>query len=148
MVTIISHSPEETQSLGERWGAEARPGWLLGLTGDLGAGKTQLVKGLARGLGISRPVLSPTFSLVQLYEGGRLPLVHMDLYRLETMDQILACGLDQHTIAPEGVVVIEWIDRWQPSPRRLWLPGQTYREVRLQCHGENDRRIDYEDFGV
>src|SRR5204862_103265 len=81
---FISHSPEETAALGEQWGREAQAGWLIGLTGELGAGKTQLVKGIARGLGIAAPVLSPTFVLVHEYQGGRLSLAHLDLYRLHT----------------------------------------------------------------
>jgi tRNA threonylcarbamoyladenosine biosynthesis protein TsaE len=147
MVTIISRNAEETQALGESWGREAQPGWLIGLTGDLGAGKTQLVKGLARGLQIPEPVLSPTFALVQLFTTGRLPLVHLDLYRLDTMEQILACGLDQYVLEPSGLVVIEWVERWQPSLRLSRPGGVIYREVKLQCESESERRIDYEDFG-
>jgi len=90
MVTCISRSPEETLALGEAWGRAAEPGWIIGLTGELGSGKTQLIKGLARGLGITVPVLSPTFVLVHEYLGGRLPLFHLDLYRLETLEQIVA----------------------------------------------------------
>lgn len=148
MATIISHNPRETQALGESWAREARPGWLLGLTGDLGAGKTQLVKGLARGLGIREPVLSPTFALVQLYSTGRLPLAHLDLYRLDAMEQVMACGLDQYVIEPLGIVVIEWVERWQPSLSRACPPGATYREVKLWCESEDKRRIEYEDFGT
>ena len=84
MATFISHSPEETESLGEQFGRAARRGLVFALTGDLGAGKTQLVKGLARGLGIAARVHSPTFTLVNEYGGGRLKLFHLDLYRLET----------------------------------------------------------------
>ena len=72
MATFISHSPAETESLGESWGRAAQHGWVVGLTGDLGAGKTQLVKGIARGLGIVARVHSPTFTLVNEYAGGRL----------------------------------------------------------------------------
>ncbi|HRT59280.1 MAG TPA: tRNA (adenosine(37)-N6)-threonylcarbamoyltransferase complex ATPase subunit type 1 TsaE, partial [Candidatus Paceibacterota bacterium] len=95
MATFISHSPDETAALGESWGRVAVPGLVIGLTGDLGAGKTQLVKGLARGLGIPERVHSPTFALVNTYAGGRLPLYHLDLYRLETPDQVLAAGLEE-----------------------------------------------------
>ena len=88
MVTVISRSPAETELLGEQWGREALSGWVIGLSGGLGAGKTQLVKGLARGLGISVRVHSPSFTLVNVYTGGRLTLFHLDLYRLETKEQI------------------------------------------------------------
>src|SRR6185436_15841619 len=74
MPTLISHSPAETEALGEAWGREARSGLVIGLSGDLGAGKTQLVKGLARGLGVTDRVHSPTFTLVNTYSGGRLTL--------------------------------------------------------------------------
>jgi tRNA threonylcarbamoyladenosine biosynthesis protein TsaE len=119
MVTHISHSPEETIALGGQWGREAGAGWVIGLTGDLGAGKTQLVRGLARGLGVTARVHSPTFVLVNEYGGGRLPLFHLDLYRLETAAAITAAGLEEYWAQPEGVVVIEWVERW---PERLRPP--------------------------
>ena len=90
MATSISKSPEETESLGELWGREARPGWVFALTGDLGAGKTQLVRGLARGLDSPARVHSPTFVLLTTYEGGRYPLHHLDLYRLSGADEVNA----------------------------------------------------------
>jgi len=74
MATFISHNPEETQTLGEEWGRLARRGWVIGLTGNLGAGKTQLVKGLARGLGIQGRIQSPTFALINEHREGRVPL--------------------------------------------------------------------------
>ena len=84
MATFISHSPAETETLGESFGRAAERGLVIALSGELGAGKTQLVKGLARGLGIAARVHSPTFTLVNEYAGGRLRLFHLDLYRLET----------------------------------------------------------------
>jgi tRNA threonylcarbamoyladenosine biosynthesis protein TsaE len=116
MATSISHSPEETEALGQAWGQTAQPGWVIGLSGDLGAGKTRLVKGFARGLDIAERVHSPSFALVNIYGGGRLPLIHLDLYRLETRQQIISAGLEDY-LQPAGVTVIEWADRWfnQPS---------------------------------
>src|SRR6267142_562817 len=111
MSVLISHSPADTEALGESWGRQARRGLVIGLSGDLGAGKTQLVKGLARGLGITERVHSPSFSLVNIYAGGRLTLFHLDLYRLETREQILATGLAEY-LEPTGVTVIEWAERW------------------------------------
>src|SRR5512135_3003308 len=110
MATCISHNPAETEALGESWGRAVRRGLVLGLSGDLGAGKTQLVKGLARGLGIKARVQSPTFALVNCYSGGRLPLFHLDLYRLETAEQLLGAGLEEY-LQPAGVTVIEWAER-------------------------------------
>src|SRR5438045_6154577 len=111
MATYISNSPAETEALGEQWGREAQSGLVLGLSGDLGAGKTQLVKGLARGLNITERVHSPTFALINVYSGGRLPLFHLDLYRLDTPEQIAAAGLEEY-FNPAGVSVIEWAERW------------------------------------
>src|SRR5438067_13528824 len=111
MATCISHSPAETEALGETWGRAAESGLLLGLCGELGAGKTQLVKGLARGLGITERSHSPTFALINIYSGGRLPLFHLDLYRLESRAQFVAAGLEEY-LNPAGVAVIEWAERW------------------------------------
>ena len=94
MATFISKSPEDTQRLGETWGRGAGAGLVIGLTGDLGAGKTELVKGLARGLGVKTRVHSPTFALLHEYTDGRLPLFHIDLYRLESPSQIVGAGLE------------------------------------------------------
>jgi len=141
MATCISHSPAETAALGETWGREAERGLVIGLCGDLGAGKTQLVKGLARGLGIAERVRSPTFALVNIYGGGRLPLFHLDLYRLETREQISAAGLDEY-LKPAGVTVIEWAERWSG------LGGERFRRVQIDVLSETERRISYEDSGA
>jgi len=116
MATNISHSPADTAALGEQWGRVAQSGLVIGLSGDLGAGKTQFVKGLARGLGIAARVQSPTFALVNTYNGGRLTLFHLDLYRLDTREQIVAAGLEEY-LQPDGVTVIEWAERWLPEVR-------------------------------
>src|SRR5689334_24240616 len=110
MKELITRSPAETESLGEQWGRAAQRGLVIGLSGDLGAGKTQLVKGLARGLGVTTRVHSPTFTLVNEYGGGRLKLFHLDLYRLESREQIHSAGLEDY-LQPDGVAVIEWAER-------------------------------------
>jgi tRNA threonylcarbamoyladenosine biosynthesis protein TsaE len=151
MVTNISHSPAETEALGEAWGREARSGLVIGLSGDLGAGKTQLVRGLARGLGISTRVHSPTFTLVNVYEGGRLTLFHLDLYRLETRAQIIAAGMEEY-LSPEGVTVIEWAERWfgEGPGARGQVSGlpTIHRRVKIETLSEADRRISHEDTGA
>src|SRR5436189_5251887 len=119
MATNISHSPGETESLGETWGRTARKGLVIALSGDLGAGKTQLVKGIARGLGIAQRVHSPTFALIHQYNGGRLPLFHLDLYRLHTREQMMDAGLEEYFRRPQGVAVIEWAERWFPKVSRV-----------------------------
>jgi len=145
MATFISHSPTETESLGESWGRAAKRGWVIALTGDLGAGKTQLVKGLARGLGIAARVHSPTFTLVNEYAGGRLRLFHLDLYRLETRGQILAAGLEEY-LQPDGVAVIEWAERLEDGGWRL--EDGNIQKVKMEVVGETERRIIYDDFGA
>jgi tRNA threonylcarbamoyladenosine biosynthesis protein TsaE len=149
MATFTSHSPAETESLGESWGRVAQRGLVIGLTGDLGAGKTQLVKGIARGLDIATRVHSPTFTLVNEYDGGRLRLFHLDLYRLETPEQILSAGLLDY-LQPDGVTVIEWAERLfevrsQKSEVRGGLPR--LRQVLIEIIGQCERRITYENIG-
>jgi tRNA threonylcarbamoyladenosine biosynthesis protein TsaE len=149
MATHISHSPAETQALGEKWGVEARPGLVIGLCGDLGAGKTQLVKGLALGLGITSRVTSPTFALVNVYKDGTLVLNHLDLYRLDSPELIASAGLEDY-LHPEGVSVIEWAERW-PAIAELSKKTATsrvlLRQVRIDTLSDQERSISYEDFG-
>jgi tRNA threonylcarbamoyladenosine biosynthesis protein TsaE len=152
MATLISHSPAETAALGQAWGSLAERGLVIALSGELGAGKTQLVKGLAHGLGITARVHSPTFTLVNEYAGGRLSLFHLDLYRLETPAQILAAGLEDY-LQPDGVTVIEWAERWFGSEyptSNIQLPTSKVRtcvrHVQIEVLNENERRIEYEDF--
>jgi tRNA threonylcarbamoyladenosine biosynthesis protein TsaE len=147
MATFISHSPAETGALGEQWGREARRGFIIGLSGGLGAGKTVLAAGLARGLGVTARVQSPTFALVNEYPDGRLPLFHLDLYRLAARRDIVAAGLEMYLDRPAGVTVVEWIERWlQDGP---WRPsrGVRFRKVEIRLAGETGREIVYEDFG-
>jgi len=155
MATSISHSPAETAALGESWGRAARSGLVIGLSGDLGAGKTQFVKGLARGLGIAARVHSPTFTLANIYPGGRLTLFHLDLYRLDTPEQFAAAGLEEY-LRPAGVTVIEWAEKWfgpVQSPKSKVQSPQTpasgypepFRRVLFEVLSENERRITYDD---
>ena len=143
MATFISHSPAETEALGEKFGRAAERGLVVALTGELGAGKTQLVKGIARGLGIAARVHSPTFTLVNEYAGGRLRLFHLDLYRLETREQILSAGLEEF-FQPDGVAVIEWAERIVACGLRL----AELRNVRIEPLNESERKIVYDDFGA
>jgi tRNA threonylcarbamoyladenosine biosynthesis protein TsaE len=146
MVTFISHSPAETEALGEGWGRECGRGWIIGLSGGLGAGKTQLVKGLARGLKADARVTSPTYALVHEYQGGRLPLFHVDLYRLDTREQIITAGLEPYLVRPDGVTVVEWVERWRDGTDAPWLGPGTFRRAQLKILGETDREICHEDF--
>ena len=145
MATFISHSPAETESLGESWGRAAARGLVIGLSGDLGAGKTQLVKGLARGLGITARVHSPTFTLVNEYGGGRLRLFHLDLYRLETRGQMVSAGLEEF-LQPDGMTVIEWAERLEDG--RWKMEDGKIIKAKIEIIGETERRIIYDDFGA
>src|SRR5580698_10508236 len=145
MATLISHSPADTEALGEQFGRAARTGWVIALSGDLGAGKTQFVKGLARGLGISMRVHSPTFTLVNEYGGGRLKLFHLDLYRLETREQILSAGIEEF-LKPDGVSVIEWAERLLRENSVAEL--KNLLRVRIEIISHTERKIVYDDPGV
>jgi tRNA threonylcarbamoyladenosine biosynthesis protein TsaE len=111
MATTISHSADETVAYGRTHAATLRGGDVLALCGDLGAGKTHFVKGLAEGLGTDAAVTSPTFTLIHEYPGGRLPLYHFDFYRLEDEDEALKIGLDEY-LDGDGLCVIEWGDKF------------------------------------
>jgi len=141
MATFISHSPAETEALGEKLGRTAGRGTVVALSGDLGAGKTQFVKGLARGLEISARVHSPTFTLVNEYGGGRLKLFHLDLYRLETSAQILSAGVEEF-LSPDGVSVIEWAERIYDLRFTIY----DLKKVQIEIVGESERKIIFGDF--
>lgn len=135
MDSIISHSIEETVAFGKSLAAALRPGDVLALCGELGAGKTHFTKGLAEGLGCDpQEVTSPTFTLVHEYAGGRLPLYHFDFYRLESEDAVLQIGLDDY-LASGGVLAIEWADKFAP------LLPRTTRLFRFSTRSDGAREI-------
>ncbi len=103
----ITNSPEETEELGRRLAAVLTPGSVVAYSGDLGAGKTAFTRGLARGLGIEGGVTSPTFTIVNEYEGGRMPLFHFDMYRLGGEEELFDIGWDDY-LARGGVCAVEW----------------------------------------
>ena len=122
MATTISASADETVALGRAVAATLRRGDVLALCGELGAGKTHFVKGLAAGLGTPSSVTSPTFTLIHEYPGGRLPLYHFDFYRLDDADAALRIGLDEYLFG-DGVCVIEWAEKFPAllPPHTRWL---------------------------
>ena len=150
MKVALTNSPEETAVLGEAWAHEVAPGWTIALCGDLGMGKTQLVKGLARGLGITARIASPTFALVNEHTTGRMQLFHLDLYRLDTREQIAGAGLDEYFFTPRGVTVVEWAERWwNPIPNSEFrIPNSKLRWVTITAPSETQRHIEYEDLGT
>ncbi|HUI07632.1 MAG TPA: tRNA (adenosine(37)-N6)-threonylcarbamoyltransferase complex ATPase subunit type 1 TsaE [Verrucomicrobiae bacterium] len=133
--SIETHCVEETIGFGERLATGLERGDVLALSGELGSGKTALIKGVARSLGISQEVTSPTFALIHEYVGGRLPLFHLDLYRLDSIRQALAIGVEEY-LNGDGVTVIEWAEKIEPL-----LPERA-RRVRIGLLGENARRIE------
>lgn len=108
-MVIETRSPEETFRLGRKLGEAAVPGQVFTLTGDLGTGKTVFTQGFAKGLGIEEPVNSPTFTIVQVYDEGRLPLYHFDVYRIGDIEEMEEIGYDDYFFG-EGVCMIEWAD--------------------------------------
>ncbi|HEX4621756.1 MAG TPA: tRNA (adenosine(37)-N6)-threonylcarbamoyltransferase complex ATPase subunit type 1 TsaE [Myxococcaceae bacterium] len=131
----MARSPAKTRRLGAALGRVLRPGDFVGLVGDLGAGKTEFVRGVAAGAGVPvDEVASPTFAIVYPYR-GRIPLHHADLYRLSDEDELYATGLSD-LMGGESALLVEWIDRiWSAAPKdRL--------EVRLTVRGAHARRLD------
>lgn len=104
---FITHSPEETEKIGEALAKSLQPGTILAYRGDLGAGKTAFTRGLARGLGCKETVTSPTYTIVNEYLGGRLPLFHFDMYRLASSDDLWDIGWEDY-LDREGVCAVEW----------------------------------------
>jgi tRNA threonylcarbamoyladenosine biosynthesis protein TsaE len=138
VVTFISNSPAETETFGRQLGQELNPGDVLALTGGLGAGKTQFVKGLAAGLGSSTLVTSPTFTLIHEYSGGRLPIYHFDFFRVEDRQSAERLGLDDYFFG-DGVSVIEWADRFPdliPEKAR-WISFETKSETQRAISFDN-----------
>ena len=108
-MVIETNSPEETFRVGKELGEKAYAGQVFTLTGDLGVGKTVFTQGLAKGLGIEEPVNSPTFTIIQEYDGGRLPFYHFDVYRIGDVEENEEAGFDDYERG-EGVSLIEWAD--------------------------------------
>jgi len=134
---IITTSPEETGQFAEKLAAYLKPGAVLTLEGDLGAGKTTFTKGLAKGIGVTKTVNSPTFTIIKEYR-GRLPLYHMDVYRLD--DSFEDLGFDEY-FEGEGVTVVEWAHLIQDQLPEELLSLSIYRE------GDSTRRIVLKPYG-
>jgi tRNA threonylcarbamoyladenosine biosynthesis protein TsaE len=137
VLRLIARTRVETRRLARALGRVALPGTVLGLEGDLGAGKTFFVEALARGLGLPReiPVTSPTFTLVHVLEGGRLPLVHVDLYRLDSCADIDELGLAE-VLPGRGLTAVEWWSR-MPEPR----PAALEIEIRVRDDLTRELRV-------
>ena len=131
----VSNSPAETEALGAALAGRLKPGAVVAFSGDLGAGKTAFVRGMARGLGIPERVTSPTFTIVNEYEGGRLPLFHFDMYRLSSSDELFDIGWEDYLVRG-GVCAVEWSENVSDA-----LEGDCIRvDIRRGAH-DNQRLI-------
>ena len=137
---MLTRSPIETRSFGRRLAEALQPGDVLLLHGNLGAGKSELTRGIAEGLGVAGPVTSPSFTILNVYEDGCVPLYHFDWYRLESAEELFEMGMDEY-LGGDGVAVVEW-----PSQCPEAIP-ETYLSVTLTPVGENEREITLEPVG-
>lgn len=142
---IETHDPEETFEVGRKIGMNAKPGQIYTLTGDLGVGKTVFTQGVAAGLGITEPVNSPTFTIIQEYEDGRLPFYHFDVYRIGDLEEMEEIGYDDYFFG-QGICLIEWaelIEEILPEKRievtieKDLEKGFEYRKITIEERGED-----------
>lgn len=136
-IVVNTHSPEETELVGETLAKTLSPSAVVALFGELGAGKTAFVRGLARGLGVAERVTSPTFTIVNEYTSGRLPLFHFDMYRLKSADELFDIGWEDY-LARAGVCVVEWSENVPDA-----FDG-TETRVTIEKDSDTDRKITLE----
>ena len=143
-MVIETHDPEETFEVGRTIGMNAKPGQIYTLTGDLGVGKTVFTQGVAAGLGITEPVNSPTFTIIQEYEDGRLPFYHFDVYRIGDLEEMEEIGYDDYFFG-QGICLIEWaelIEEILPEKRievtieKDLEKGFEYRKITIEERGD------------
>lgn len=137
MLSVTTRSPEETRIIGAAMAPMLLPGDVLSLSGDLGAGKTVFVQGLATALGVEGPVTSPTFTIVHNYE-GRYPIVHMDVYRLNTFQEVIDLGFEEF-LGPDAILLIEWGEAIGPMLPRPHLSIEIRRPADIES--EDDRTL-------
>lgn len=131
---IRTSGPAETRTVGEKLAARLRPGDTVILEGQLGAGKSELARGIAAGLGVAETVTSPSFTILNVYESGRCPLYHFDWYRLESADELYELGMDEY-LGGDGIAVVEWAERCPEA-----VPADALR-ITLEVTGEETREI-------
>ena len=145
---MISHSAEETRNMGARLAEELLPGDVILLEGDLGAGKSELARGIAAGLGVTETVTSPSFTILNVYQSGRIPLYHFDWYRLENPEELYELGMDEY-LGGDGIALVEWPGRCAGAlPGDFLLveilpTGAESRSFRIRRHG-NFRKTKWE----
>ena len=134
----VTNSAAETKALGEKLASRLKAGDVVALEGELGAGKSELARGIARGLGVTETVTSPSFTILNVYESGRCPLYHFDWYRLESEEELYELGMDEY-LGGDGIAVIEWAERCPEA-----APENVLR-IRLEVTGGESRRITIDD---
>ena len=137
---MITTSAKETRALAARLATSLRPGDVLLLFGDMGAGKSELTRGIASGLGIDGPVSSPSFTILQVYEDGRVPLYHFDWYRMESVEELYELGMEEY-LGGDGIAVVEWPTRCPEA-----VP-ESYLEITFTPLGEDTREITWRSVG-
>ncbi len=141
----MTFSEEETEEFGRQMGLSAKAGQVYGLKGDLGAGKTAFARGFARGLGVTETISSPTFTILQVYEEGRLPLYHFDVYRLEEPEEMDEIGYEEFFFG-DGVCLVEWADQLpevMPESTR-WISIERDNEQGFSCRVINIQEAEAE----
>ena len=138
---VITNSASETRELGVRLAEQLKAGDVILLDGELGAGKSELARGVAKGLGVQETVTSPSFTILNVYESGRIPLYHFDWYRLENAEEIYELGMDEY-LGGDGVALVEWPDRCPDA-----IP-EDFLRIRIKATGENTRQITEEAYGA
>ena len=136
----VTNSAAETRELGARLAEKLKAGDVVLLEGELGAGKSELARGVAKGLGVQETVTSPSFTILNVYESGRIPLYHFDWYRLESEEELYELGMDEY-LGGNGVALVEWPGRCPEA-----VPGDCLL-IRIAAEGENTRRIEAEECG-
>ena len=130
----VTNSAEETRALGEQLAERLSAGDVVTLEGELGAGQSELARGIARGLGVTETVTSPSFTILNVYESGRVPLYHFDWYRLESEAELYELGMDEY-LGGDGIAVVEWAERCPDA-----VPENAIR-IPLEATGPESRRI-------
>ena len=128
------NTPEETEALGRTAGMAAKAGEIYALDGDLGVGKTVWIRGFAEGLGVTEDVVSPTFTILQEYRTGRLPMFHFDVYRIDDPDELFEIGFEEYLFG-DGVTLIEWAEKAEP-----YLPETA---IRIRIEKDFEKGADY-----
>ena len=137
---IVTNSAAETRALGERLAKQLKAGDVILLEGELGAGKSELARGVAKGLGVQETVTSPSFTILNVYESGRIPLYHFDWYRLESAEELYELGMDEY-LGGDGIALVEWPGRCSDAvPENCLL-------IRIEAEDEHTRRITEETHG-